>query len=285
MTEDKTPPAQHQNQQPGSEKEMDPQPIFIYDHYRSAGKLKDKVAIVTGGDSGIGRAVAVHFAAEGAKVLISYLDEHDDARTTCEEIEKRGGEVISHAGDVGERQVCQELIDTVLERWGRLDVLVNNAGEQHVCDGLEEIEQEQWEKTFRTNVFSMFQLTKAALPHLREGSTIVNSTSITAYQGNPKLIDYSSTKGAITAFTRSLSISLAKRGIRVNGVAPGPTWTPLIPSTFDADSVDQFGASTPMERPGQPADLAPGYVYLACDDSSYVSGQVLHINGGKIVNG
>ena len=218
-------------------------------------------------------------------MLISYLDEHDDARTTCEEIEKRGGEVISHAGDVGERQVCQELIDTVLERWGRLDVLVNNAGEQHVCDGLEEIEQEQWEKTFRTNVFSMFQLTKAALPHLREGSTIVNSTSITAYQGNPKLIDYSSTKGAITAFTRSLSISLAKRGIRVNGVAPGPTWTPLIPSTFDADSVDQFGASTPMERPGQPADLAPGYVYLACDDSSYVSGQVLHINGGKIVNG
>ena len=285
MTEDKTPPAQHQNQQPGSEEKMDPQPVFMYDHYRSAGKLKDKVAIVTGGDSGIGRAVAVHFAAEGAKVLISYLNEHDDARTTCEEIEKRGGEVISHAGDIGERQVCQELIDTVLERWGRLDVLVNNAGEQHVCDGLEEIEQEQWERTFRTNVFSMFQLTKAALPHLREGSTIVNSTSITAYQGNPKLIDYSSTKGAITAFTRSLSISLADRGIRVNGVAPGPTWTPLIPSTFGADAVDQFGANTPMERPGQPADLAPGYVYLACDDSAYVSGQVLHINGGKIVNG
>ncbi|MBL4609177.1 SDR family oxidoreductase [Halopseudomonas sp.] len=285
MSEEKTPPAQHQDQQPGSEKKMDPPPVFIHDHYRSAGKLKDKVAIVTGGDSGIGRAVAVHFAAEGAKVLISYLDEHDDARTACEEIEKRGGEVISHAGDIGEREVCQELIDTVLARWGRLDVLVNNAGEQHVCDGLEEIEQEQWERTFRTNVFSMFQLTKAALPHLGEGAAIVNSTSITAYQGNPKLIDYSSTKGAITAFTRSLSISLAKRGIRVNGVAPGPTWTPLIPSTFDADSVAEFGASTPMERPGEPADLAPGYVYLACDDSSFVSGQVLHINGGKIVNG
>lgn len=164
-------------------------------------------------------------------------------------------------------------------------MLVNNAGEQHVCDGLEEIEQAQWERTFRTNVFSMFQLTKAALPHLREGSTIVNSTSITAYQGNPKLIDYSSTKGAITAFTRSLSISLASRGIRVNGVAPGPTWTPLIPSTFDAEAVDEFGANTPMGRPGEPADLAPGYVYLACEDSSYVSGQVLHINGGKVVNG
>lgn len=285
MGTSQTLPPQHQNRQPGSEQEMAPQPVFIYDHYRSAGKLKGKVAIITGGDSGIGRAVAVHFAAEGANVLISYLNEHDDARATCEEIEKRGGEALSHAGDVAERAVCQELVQKALERWGRLDVLVNNAGEQHVCDGLEEIEQAQWERTFRSNVFSMFQLTKAALPHLREGGSIINTTSITAYQGNPKLIDYSSTKGAITAFTRSLSTNLAKRGIRVNGVAPGPIWTPLIPSTFDAESVVEFGANTPMERPGQPADVAPGYVYLASEDASYISGQVLHINGGKVVNG
>lgn len=285
MSDDKTLPPQHQNQQPGSEKEMDPQPIFMHAHYRSAGKLQGKVAIITGADSGIGRAVAVHFAAEGAKVLIAYLDEHEDARVTCEEIEKRGGEVVSHAGDIAEHAVCQEVLNKVLERWGRLDVLVNNAAEQHVCDGLEEIEQAQWERTFRTNIFSMFQLTKAALSHLGEGASIINTTSVTAYQGNPKLIDYSSTKGAITAFTRSLSISLAERGIRVNGVAPGPIWTPLIPSTFGAESVETFGANTPMGRPGQPADLGPAYVYLACEDSAYMSGQVLHLNGGKVLNG
>ncbi|MFT6465899.1 MAG: NAD(P)-dependent dehydrogenase (short-subunit alcohol dehydrogenase family) [Halopseudomonas sp.] len=264
---------------------MRPHPVYITDRYRGAGKLKGKVAIITGADSGIGRAVAVHFAREGAKVLVSYLNEEEDARVTCAAIEAEGTEVISHSGDIAERATCQALIDKAIQAWGRIDILVNNAGEQHPQDNLEDISEEQWEKTFRTNIFAMFQLTKATLPHLKEGASIINTTSITAYKGNPVLLDYSSTKGAITSFTRSLSINLAKRGIRVNAVAPGPIWTPLIPSTFSADTVSEFGGSTPMERPGQPAELAPSYVYLACEDASYVSGQVLHVNGGTVLNG
>lgn len=288
MSDKQTPPAQHQDQRPGSEQRMDPQPVFISDDYRAAGKLEGKVAVITGADSGIGRAVAVHFAREGAKVAMLYLSnekEGQDARETEEEISKAGGEVVSFAGDLGQASFCEEVVSSVVGQWGRIDVLVNNAGEQHPQEKLEDITEEQWQRTFQTNVVGMFLLTKAALPHIPEGGSIINTTSITAYKGNPQLIDYSATKGAIVAFTRSLAMNLSSRGIRVNGVAPGPIWTPLIPSTFTAEQVSEFGGNTPMERPGQPAELAPSYVYLACQDSSYVSGQVLHVNGGTVVNG
>lgn len=288
MSDKQTPPAQHQDQRPGSEQRMDPQPVFISDDYRAAGKLDGKVAVITGADSGIGRAVAVHFAREGAKVAMLYLSnekEGQDARETEEEISKAGGDVVSFAGDLGQASFCEEVVSSVVGQWGRIDVLVNNAGEQHPQEKLEDITEEQWQRTFQTNVVGMFLLTKAALPNIPEGGSIINTTSITAYKGNPQLIDYSATKGAIVAFTRSLAMNLSSRGIRVNGVAPGPIWTPLIPSTFTAEQVSEFGGSTPMERPGQPAELAPAYVYLACQDSSYVSGQVLHVNGGTVVNG
>lgn len=289
MTEKKeTPPAQHQEQQPGSERRMDPQPVFIREDYRASGKLQDKVAVISGADSGIGRAVAVHFAREGARVAMLYLSEQkegQDARKTEEEIRKAGGEVLSFAGDLGDTGFCTQVIDAVIGEWGRIDVLVNNAAEQHPQEKLEDISDEQWQRTFRTNVFGMFLLTRAALPHIPEGGCIINTASITAYRGSPQLIDYSSTKGAIVGFTRSLAMNLSSRGIRVNGVAPGPIWTPLIPSTFTAEQVAEFGASAPMERPGQPAELAPAYVYLACQDSSYVSGQMIHVNGGTVING
>lgn len=289
MTEKKeTPPAQHQEQQPGSERRMDPQPVFIREDYRASGKLQDKVAVISGADSGIGRAVAVHFAREGARVAMLYLSEQkegQDARKTEEEIRKAGGEVLSFAGDLGDTGFCSQVIDAVIGEWGRIDVLVNNAAEQHPQEKLEDISDEQWQRTFRTNVFGMFLLTRAALPHIPEGGCIINTASITAYRGSPQLIDYSSTKGAIVGFTRSLAMNLSSRGIRVNGVAPGPIWTPLIPSTFTAEQVAEFGASAPMERPGQPAELAPAYVYLACQDSSYVSGQMIHVNGGTVING
>lgn len=289
MTEKKeTPPAQHQEQQPGSERRMDPQPVFIREDYRASGKLQDKVAVISGADSGIGRAVAVHFAREGARVAMLYLSEQkegQDARKTEEEIRKAGGEVLSFAGDLGDTGFCTQVIDAVIGEWGRIDVLVNNAAEQHPQEKLEDISDEQWQRTFRTNVFGMFLLTRAALPHIPEGGCIINTASITAYRGSPQLIDYSSTKGAIVGFTRSLAMNLSSRGIRVNGVAPGPIWTPLIPSTFTAEQVAEFGASAPMGRPGQPAELAPAYVYLACQDSSYVSGQMIHVNGGTVING
>jgi len=285
MSDKQTPPAQHQDQQPGSEKRMHPQPEFISEHYRAADKLDGKVAVITGADSGIGRAVAVHFAREGARVALLYLNEEEDARKTEEEIRKAGGEVLCFAGDVGDPGFCRQVVDTLTGKWGRIDVLVNNAGEQHPQEKLEDISDEQWQRTFHTNIFGMFLLTKAALPHIPEGGSIINTTSITAYKGNPQLIDYSATKGAIVSFTRSLAMNLSSRGIRVNAVAPGPIWTPLIPSTFSAEQVSEFGGNTPMGRPGQPAELAPTYVYLACQDSSYVSGQVLHVNGGTVVNG
>lgn len=264
---------------------MVPKPVYQGEDYLPAGKLRGKVAIITGADSGIGRAVAVAFAREGADIVLLYLSEEEDAAQTRSEIEKHGRRCIALAGDVAAADFCSAVVAQSLDAFGRIDVLVNNAGEQHPQERLEDISEQQWEKTFRTNIFGMFQLTKAVLPHLGKGATIVNTTSITAYKGHPILIDYSATKGAITSFTRALALNLASRGIRVNAVAPGPIWTPLIPSTFSAEMVAEFGSETPMGRPGQPEELAPAYVYLASNDSSYVSGQVLHVNGGTVVNG
>jgi NAD(P)-dependent dehydrogenase (short-subunit alcohol dehydrogenase family) len=285
MSDKHTLPPQHQSRQPGIESAMHPAPVYIRDNYRGSGKLQGKVAVITGADSGIGRAVAVHFAEEGADIALLYLDEHGDAAKTRFEIEQRGRAVALHAGDVADEEFCQSVIDNTISRWGHIDIVVNNAGEQQPQQRLEDISEQQWEKTFHTNIFGMFQLTKAALPHLNEGATIINTGSVTAYKGSPTLIDYSSSKGAITSFTRSLALNLASRGIRVNAVAPGPIWTPLIPATFDAERVAEFGSNTSMERPGEPAEVAPAYVYLASEDSSYVSGQVLHVNGGNVVNG
>lgn len=274
-------PAQEQERQPGFEAEMDPKPDFKGNLAGQAHRLADKTALITGGDSGIGRAIALAFAKEGADVAIAYLDEHDDAEETKKFVEKEGRRCLLIAGDLGDESFGKEVIQKVIDEFGKLDVLVNNAAEQHVQQSLKGITAEQLERTFRTNVFSMFHLTKAALDHLKPGASIINTTSITAFRGEPTLIDYSSTKGAILAFTRALSGSLVKEGIRVNAVAPGPIWTPLIPASFDAESVEGFGSDSPMQRPGQPDELAPGYVYLASDDSSYVTGQVLHINGGS----
>ncbi|UIP30930.1 SDR family oxidoreductase [Stutzerimonas kunmingensis] len=285
MAEDnQTLPPQEQLE-PGKEGLMNPRPEYRGEDYQAAGKLEGKVAIITGGDSGIGRSVAVLYAREGADVAILYLDQHQDAEETRTVVEQYGRRCLTFAGDVADREVCRKVIDETLAAFGKLDILVNNAAEQHPQEKLEDISEEQWEKTFRTNIFGMFQMTKAALPHLGKGASIINTTSVTAYKGSPQLLDYSATKGAITAFTRSLSMNLAERGIRVNGVAPGPIWTPLIPSTFDADEVAEFGSNTPMKRPGQPDEVAPAYVYLASSDAAYVSGQVIHVNGGTVVNG
>jgi len=285
MAEDnQTLPPQEQLE-PGKEGLMNPRPEYRGEDYQAAGKLEGKVAIITGGDSGIGRSVAVLYAREGADVAILYLDQHQDAEETRTVVEQYGRRCLTFAGDVADREVCRKVIDETLAAFGKLDILVNNAAEQHPQEKLEDISEEQWEKTFRTNIFGMFQMTKAALPHLGKGASIINTTSVTAYKGSPQLLDYSATKGAITAFTRSLSMNLADRGIRVNGVAPGPIWTPLIPSTFDADEVAEFGSNTPMNRPGQPDEVAPAYVYLASSDAAYVSGQVIHVNGGTVVNG
>jgi len=278
-------PPQQQDRQPGLEHLMNPAPKFHSTSYKGSGKLTDKVAIITGGDSGIGRAVAVYYAIEGANVVISYLDEHEDAEKTKQYVEEQGQKCLLIPGDIGDEAICKQIVDKTIGEFGKIDIVVNNAAEQHPQKGIEDITKEQLERTFRTNIFSFFYLTKAALPHLKNGSTIINTSSITAYAGNKQLLDYSATKGAITTFTRSLALSLADKGIRVNGVAPGPIWTPLIPSTFTADQVSTFGSDTPMKRPGQPEELAPAYVYLASEDSSYMSGQILHVNGGKVING
>lgn len=270
---------------PGKEGKMEPEPIFDNKYRKGCNRLKDKVAIITGGDSGIGKAVAVAYAKEGAKLMIVYDHSDDDADKTKKAIESYGGEVEFIKGDIGDPAFTQEIIDQTIDKFGKLDILINNAAEQHPQDNLEDISDEQMEKTFKTNIFSIFYLTKRALPHLKEGSSIINTSSVTAYQGNPLLLDYSSTKGAITAFTRSLAINLAKRKIRVNQVAPGPIWTPLIPSTFSEKNVDGFGDDTPLKRPGQPVELAESYVFLASDGATYISGQTIHINGGQIVNG
>ena len=278
-------PEQHQKKQPGVQAEMEPQPDSTLEGYRGSGKLQAKVAIITGGDSGIGRAVAVAFAKEGAEIAIVYLEEHEDANDTKKEIEQCGRKCLLIAGDVGKEQFCTEVAAKTIEAFGHIDILVNNAAEQHVQDSIMDIDNAQLEKTFRTNIFSMFYMVKAALPHLKKGARIINTTSVTAYKGSPHLLDYSATKGAIVAFTRSLSLQLIEQGILVNGVAPGPIWTPLIPSTFSPEKVGKFGKDVPMKRPGQPDEVAPCYVFLASRECSYMSGQVLHPNGGVIVNG
>ena len=278
-------PPQHQKVQPGVESEMSPQPLSMDPAYKGSGKLNNKIAIITGGDSGIGKAVAIYFAKEGSDVVIVYLNEHQDAEETKKIVEAEGRKCLLLAGDIGDEAFSQEIVTKTIEQFGKINILVNNAAEQHPQKSLLDITTQQLEKTFRTNIFGYFYLTKAVLPHLHKGSTIINTASITAYEGHEELIDYSATKGAIVSFTRSLVKSLAPQGIRVNGVAPGPIWTPLIPSTFTAEKVVNFGTDTPLGRAGQPFELAPGYVYLASEDSAYVSGQILHINGGKIING
>lgn len=270
---------------PGKESRMNPKPIYDNVENKGYGRLKGKTAIITGGDSGIGRAVTVAYAKEGCKVVIVYNQSDDDANDTKKVIETYQGEVLLIKGDIGNSSFCNQVIDTTIKEFTTLDILVNNAAEQHVQKNLEDITDEQLLNTFKTNIFAMFYLTRAALPYLKEESAIINTSSITAYQGNADLIDYSSTKGAITAFTRSLSANLASRKIRVNQVAPGPIWTPLIPSTLEKENVQSFGKDTPMKRPGQPVELAEAYVFLASDGSSYITGQTLHINGGTIVNG
>ena len=282
-----TPPQPKQKQavQPGLENIMQPKPQVDDPAYRGSGKLQNKVALITGGDSGIGRAVALAFAKEGADIQIVYLNEHQDAEETKRLIEQKGKRCECIATDIGNEKSCHNIIKKTLNNFGKIDILVNNAGEQHEQCNLEDITEAQLEKTFRTNIFSMFYLTKAALPYLKEGAVIINSTSVTAYKGSAHLLDYSATKGAIVSFTRSLSQALIEKKIRVNAVAPGPVWTPLIPASFSEDKVVHFGEQVPLKRAAQPDEIAPSYVFLASEaDSSYITGQVLHPNGGTIVN-
>lgn len=277
-------PPQHQNHQPGIESEMAPRPIYKRETGVGCGKLKNKVAIITGGDSGIGRAIAVAFAQEGADVSIVYLNEHKDAEDTKKIIHELGQRCILISGDVSNEKFCKKAVQKTISEFEHLHILINNAGEIHANDNIEDISQKQLEKTFKTNIFSMFYMTKAALKYLKSGSSIVNTASIVAYHSSPTLLDYSASKGAVVAFTRSLSGNLVSRGIRVNGVAPGPIWTPFIPSHMPAEEVPYFGDDVPMKRAGQPVEVAPSYVFLASDDSSYMSGQVLHPNGGEVVS-
>jgi len=282
MAKPKEFPEQSQSQ-PGKENKMHPEPEIIRDSYKGSGKLKGKIALITGGDSGIGRSVAVHFAREGADIAVIYLEEDKDAKETQKMIEKEGRKCLILSGDLKEESFCKEAVKTCVDHFGDLNILVNNAAMQFPKDHLEEISRKQLEKTFETNIYSMFSVTKEALKHLKEGDTIINTASVTAYRGSDHLLDYSSSKGAIVSFTRSLSQNLIKKKIRVNGVAPGPIWTPLIPSTFD--KVSDFGQDSPLGRAGQPSEVAPAYVYLASEDSSYVSGQFIHVNGGELIGG
>jgi len=279
-----TPKPHTQEHQPGREHLMHPAPEYL-PRFKGSGRLADKVVLITGGDSSIGRAVAVAMAREGADVAFVYLEETKDADDTVQLIEAENRRAVSIRGDIGEEKFFQDAVRQTLEVFGKLDILVNNAAEQHLEDRLEDISAEQLERTFRSNVFGYFYMTKAALPHMCEGSSIINTTSVTAYKGSAHLMDYSATRGAIVSFTRSLSQAVVDRGVRVNAVAPGPIWTPLVASSYDAEGVANFGKNTPMGRPGQPNEVAPCYVFLASSDASYMTGQVLHPNGGTIVGG
>jgi NAD(P)-dependent dehydrogenase (short-subunit alcohol dehydrogenase family) len=273
-------PMIHEDQLPGHESQLEPKPDWE-PRFKGSGRLEGKVALITGADSGIGRAVAALFAREGADVAILYLCEHDDAAKTKQIVEQEGRRAVTIAGDIGDKAFCARVVAQVVDKLGRLDILVNNAGEQHPDEDIRDITEEQLRRTFQTNIFGMFFMTQAALPHLKEGSAIINCTSETMYKGSPLLLDYSATKGAITAFTRSLAKNLVEQGIRVNGVAPGPIWTPLNPfGGQPPEKVKDFGKDTPMGRPGQPNEVAPAFLFLACEDSSYMTGQVLHPDGG-----
>ncbi|MBP5979350.1 MAG: SDR family oxidoreductase [Halomonas sp.] len=283
MSEQNQPP-QHQDKQPGDEHEMRPEPEFIRDSYQGTQKLKDKVAIITGGDSGIGRAVAVHYAREGADSVIVHLEEDKDAEDTKALVEVEGRRCLILKGDVADPKFCRDIVKKTLDHFGKLNIVVNNAAEQYDWNDLTEVPDDQIMRTFQTNIFSHFYVTKAALPHMQKGDTIIETSSINAFKGNDTLIDYSATKGAIQGFMRSMAMSLMGRGIRVNAVAPGPVWTPLIPASFDDEKVASFGGQVPMKRAGQPSEMGPAYVYLASEDSSYMTGQTLHLNGGVILN-
>ena len=270
---------------PGTEQKMHPKPTSDDPDYKGTGQLKNKIALITGGDSGIGKAVAILFAKEGAKIAIAYLSENEDAEETRDIIKFYGGEAILLPGNIASPAVCDQIVQDTIKQFGRIDILVNNAGIQYTAKSITEITDEHLEETFAVNILSMFRITRAAIPHMKEGSCIINTTSITAYEGSPELLDYSATKGAIVAFTRSLAKNLHAKKIRVNGVAPGPIWTPLIPASFDPERTEKHGGKAPMERPGQPVEVAPSYLFLATKASTYMSGQVLHPNGGTVVNG
>lgn len=278
-------PAQHQSHQPGVEYKMKPLPQSLDSDYLASGRLQGKVAIITGGDSGIGRAIAFLYALEGADVVISYLDEHEDAKQTKKTIESIGRSCLAMSGDIADPKFCEKIVKATIKKFKKLDILVNNSAEQHPQKKIEDITFDQLEKTFKTNVFAYFYMIKHALAHLKKGACIINTTSVTAYRGSGHLIDYAATKGAIVSLTRSLSSNLVEKGIRVNAVAPGPIWTPLIPASFTAEEVAKFGSDTPMKRAGEPKEVAPCYVFLASADATYISGQVLHPNGGEIING
>jgi len=282
-TATKTP--EKQDKQPGIEAEMNPRPEYIKDTYKAADKLKGKIALITGGDSGIGRAASIHFAKEGADIAIVYLDEDNDAEETKSIIEAAGRSCLLIKGDVKDAEFCKSAVQQTVEAYGKLNILVNNAGMQFPQKDVKNITEEQLETTFRTNIFAYFFFAEAAIEHLQPGDCIINTTSVTAYRSSPALIDYSSTKGAITTFTRSLATNLVEKQIRVNAVAPGPVWTPLIVSTFDEEKIKEFGSETAMKRAGQPSELGPAYVFLASDDASFITGQVIHVNGGEVVNG
>jgi len=280
-----TPRANKQHSQPGDEYKMKPQPEYIREDYKGSGKLDGKIALITGGDSGIGRAISVHYAREGADIAIVYLDEDKDAQDTRQLVEAEGKKCLLIKGDIRDSKFCKNAVQQVVKKLGGLNILVNNAAMQEPQDDIRKIADTQLEATFRTNIFAQFHFAAAALDHLHEGDSIINSTSVTAYRSSPSLLDYSSTKGAIVSFTRSLATNLAKKKIRVNAVAPGPVWTPLIVATFDEKKIASFGKDVPMERPGQPSELGPAYVFLASVDASYITGQVIHVNGGEVING